>query len=78
MTIIRRDLTRPSTTIQAAGISGALATILIGVCSRAGFPLQPEEAAAVATLMCYVGGYLVRERVLGQVSEPDEHEAGGP
>lgn len=78
MNLIRTDLTRPSTTITAAGLAGALATIAVGILSRLGVTLTPEEAMAAGTLIIFAVGYFAEENVLPLRREADEHEGGGP
>lgn len=61
-------MNRPSTTITAAGIGGAIASILMGLLG-AFFPdiadkLPAGFEASVATVVAFGAGFLVRERVL--------------
>lgn len=53
------DLT-PVAKVQAAGASGALAVVLVFVAGQLGLDVTAEVAAAVATLLAFVGGYLKR------------------
>lgn len=61
-------MNRPSSTISAAGISGALAAIGFGVLSilapEAYGRVPPGMEAGVATAIAFVIGYLKKERVL--------------
>ncbi len=61
-------MNRPSTTITAAGIGGAIATIAMGLLG-AFFPdvaarLPAGFEAGIATLAGFIVGYKVRETVL--------------
>ena len=49
----------PEPKVLAAGVSGAVATVLIWAATLAGLDLTPEVAAAIATLVAFVAGYFV-------------------
>jgi len=53
---VQNSAVRPK--VAAAGIAGALATVVIYVASQFGLVLPPEVAAAIATLIAFGAGYL--------------------
>jgi len=52
----------PTRKIGAAGLGGAVATVIIWALDAVGIVLAPEEAAALATLLSVALGYFTRER----------------
>ena len=52
---------KPTRKVQAAGISGALVTVLVYGLSLAGIELPPEIAAAAVTLVAAGTAYLRTE-----------------
>lgn len=52
---------KPRQKVAAAGVSGAIATLVIYGFSLAGVEITPEVAAAIATLVSFVGGYFIPE-----------------
>jgi hypothetical protein len=61
-------MNKPSSTIQAAGISGATAAIMFGALSIFGpeyySRVPPGMEAGVATAISFLAGYLKKENVL--------------
>lgn len=47
--------------VKAAGTAGAVATLLVFIAKQAGLDVPAEVAAALTTLLAFVGGYLKRE-----------------
>lgn len=50
--------TRIHSKVAAAGIGGAVATVLVWVAEMAGLEVTPEVAAAFATIVAFGAGYL--------------------
>lgn len=48
---------RPVPKVEAAGVSGAAAVLLVYVATLFGLDVPPPVAASVATLAAFVGGY---------------------
>lgn len=67
-----------SAKVGAAGAGGAVATIAIWVLSTFGITVEPNVAAALATLLAFVGGYIARDRSrdvgTGNVPDPAPSE----
>jgi hypothetical protein len=61
-------MNKPSSTIQAAGISGAVAAIMFGLLSVFGpeyyARVPPGMEAGVATAIAFLVGYIKKENVL--------------
>lgn len=51
----------PTPKVVGAGAGGAIATILVWVLGLAGVEVPPEVAAALATVVAFIGGYIRRE-----------------
>lgn len=47
--------------VKAAGAAGAAATVLVFIAKQAGIDIPAEVAAALTTLLAFVGGYLKAE-----------------
>ena len=60
----------PTPKVAAAGISGAVALILVWAAGLFGLEVPPEVAAAFAVILAFVAGYLKTD-----VSSPGKHEA---
>lgn len=44
--------------VAAAGIAGAVTTLIITGAAMAGFDISPEVAAALATIVAFAAGYI--------------------
>ena len=53
---------RPTHKIAAAGIGGAVATIIVAVLNAYGVSLDPSVVAAIVTLAAFGAGYLRPEK----------------
>lgn len=51
-----------SAKVTAAGAGGAVATIVIWALGAFGVTVEPDVAAALATLLAFVGGWVARDR----------------
>ena len=60
----------PTPKVAAAGVSGAVAIILVWIAGLFGLEVPAEVAAAVAAILAFAGGYLTRD-----ASSPGRHEA---
>jgi hypothetical protein len=49
---------RPVPKVEAAGIAGAAATVLVFIAAQAGVDLTAEVAAAVTALLAFAAGYV--------------------
>lgn len=52
----------PTAKIAASGIGGSVSVVLIWLAGMAGIEVPPEVAGAVATIISFFSGYLVREK----------------
>lgn len=57
---------KPVPKIAAAGVSGALTTVLVYVANAAGLDLPPEAASAIVLLGTLAGGYFKRDKTAAQ------------
>jgi multisubunit Na+/H+ antiporter MnhB subunit len=55
---VKMESPRPTAKIQAAGITGVLTTLVIFGAQKAGIEIGGEEAAAIATVVMLIAGYL--------------------
>lgn len=55
------NIERPQTKVSAATLGGAGATLLVWGFRLAGVEVPGEVAAAMATVVAFLSGYLVRE-----------------
>ena len=53
----------PTRKISAGALAGSIVTILVAVSEMFDVVVEPEVAAAVTTLLTFVAGYLVRDRL---------------
>lgn len=51
---------KPQPKIQAAGVAGSLAVVIVYLCGMLGVEMTAEVAAAVTTLLAFAAGYLKR------------------
>jgi len=52
---------KPYPKVRAAGIGGAVATIVVFVAAQAGVELPGDVGAAIATVVAFAAGYLKAE-----------------
>ena len=51
--------TAPTPKVAAAGVSGAVALIIVWIVGMFGVEVPAEVGAALATILAFVGGYLI-------------------
>ena len=52
----------PTRKVGAAGVAGSLTTVIIFASAALGYPVPPEVAAAVVTLIMFAAAYLTGDR----------------
>lgn len=55
------DSARPQPKVAAAGVSGALAIVVVWVAGQFGVDMPAEVGASFATLAAFAGGWLKRD-----------------
>lgn len=48
----------PVPKVAAAGVAGAVTTLIVFIASRLGLDVPPDAAAALTTLIAFAAGYL--------------------
>ena len=58
---VNQPTAMPTRKVSAAGMSGALATVVITLAAQWGIDISAEAAAAIVTLAAFAAGYFRRE-----------------
>lgn len=63
MATVNQPTATPTNKVAAAGIAGAVTTILLFIASSLGWDVPAEVGAAIATVISFLAGYLTKESV---------------